>query len=504
MISSQLRYRQAAMHSPGGLCRRNGRETQFRKFVNQDWSNTVKRRHFLGAAAATGVFSIVPRSVLGGPGFVAPSEKVQVALVGCGGRGRKVLRGMLAEDDVRAVAVADPAEKFSLQDFYYRDVGGRVPTAELIDEHYAALNSRSKCAQYIDFEEMLAEKSDLDAVICATPDHLHAYVSAKCLAAGKHVYCEKPLTHNISEARKIAKLAKASGLATQMGNQGHSTDGLRQTCEWVWDGVIGDVKHVHAWVSGHRWNPSLTGLPAENEAVPDGLDWDKWLGPRTGDIAYSAKYFPVAWRDFWAFGNSNIGDFGCHDLDAACLALGLDSPSSIEFHPTQPCNADIGPHGCVGYYEFPATQERCAVKVTWSDGGILPRRPDAWPSNEPLPGRGILLEGTDGTLFCGGAGGAPRLLGAASQPTVEASIPRVASHARDWLDAIHASANSADSHQPGSHFGYGARLTEIALLGALSLRTGKRIDWDAQNMTARDLPAADAIIEEPCRSAWQF
>ncbi len=201
-----------------------------------------RRKLLAGAAASLTMFHIVPRHVLGGPGFIAPSEKINLAIVGAGGRGRQVLREMMKEPDVRVVAVADPAESFSLQNFYYKDMGGREPTRQLVEKQYQAQDSSFKCATFENFEELLTEQKNVDAVLCGTPDHLHAYVSSKCLAAGKHVYCEKPLTHNIWEARTIAAAAKASGLATQMGNQGHSTAGMRETCEWIWGGAIGSVR----------------------------------------------------------------------------------------------------------------------------------------------------------------------------------------------------------------------------------------------------------------------
>ncbi|GIX00621.1 MAG: oxidoreductase [Pirellulaceae bacterium] len=455
----------------------------------------LTRRRWLGATAGTGLFHIVPRRVLGGPGYQPPSEQVQVALVGAGGRGRQVLRSILQEPDVRVIAVADPAAEYSLQDFYYRDVGGRQPTARLIDEHYAASSS---CRSYVDFRDMLASLPELDAVLCATPDHLHAFVSAHCLLAGKHVYCEKPLTHNIAEARYLSRLARQVGLATQMGNQGHATEGMRLTCEWIWAGAIGQPTRVEAWVGGHRWNPTLTGRPPESASPPDGLDWDLWLGPRDG-YGFSSAYFPVAWRDFWAFGNSNIGDFGCHDLDAACWALDLQSPEYIEFHPAGPCNDSIGPHGCLGYFVFPPTDRRGPIEITWYDGGLKPRRPAGWPAGKPLPGRGVLFHGTEGCLYCGGAGGRPELIrGPKDWEPPAPSLPRVPSHLRDWLDAMRT------NHAPGSNFQYGAQLSEIALLGALSLRTRKPIRWDGSGGKAVGLPEADRIIDEPVREGWQL
>ncbi len=459
-----------------------------------------RRKLLKAAATATAVFHIVPRHVLGGPNFVPPSEKINLAIVGAGGRGRQVLKLMLQEKDVQAVAVADPAKSFSLQNFYYKDVGGREPTRDLIEQHYRVTDKNYRCSMYENFEELLTAEQDLDAILCGTPDHLHAYVSTKALKAGKHVYCEKPLTHNIWEARTVAELAKKTGLATQMGNQGHSTDGMRETCEWIWSGAIGPVREVHAWVSGHRWNPALTGQPKTDTPVPLGLNWNMWLGPRE-PRPFEPAYFPVAWRDFWAFGNSNIGDFGCHDLDAACWALDLKHPTVIDFSPAGPCNSEIGPHGCIGRYYFPATEARPAVKVTWYDGGLKPEQPAGWPANSPLPGRGVLFLGDDGVLFCGGAGGVPKLLPEtrmAEFTPPEQTLERVSSHHRNWLDACKGGSPA------GSHFGYGANLTELALLGALSLRTQKRIEWDGEKMEAKGLPEANQIIKESYRSGWEI
>lgn len=468
----------------------------------------MQRRELLaGAAASLAMFHIVPRHVLGGPGFIAPSEKINLAIVGAGGRGRQVLREMMKEQDVRVVAVADPAKSFSLQNFYYKDVGGREPTRELIEKQYQAQDSSFKCATFENFEELLAEQKNVDAVLCGTPDHLHAYVSSKSLAAGKHVYCEKPLTHNIWEARTIAAAARASGLATQMGNQGHSADGMRETCEWIWGGAIGSVREVHTWVSGQRWNPALTTQPTApgnsaiaNHAVPAGLNWDLWQGPRQ-PRPFDKAYFPVAWRDFWDFGNSNIGDFACHDLDAACWALDLKHPTLIDFAPAGISDGTIGPHGCVGYYHFPANDKRPAVKVTWYDGGLKPPKPDGWPIEQALPNRGMLFVGDDGVLFCGGAGGAPKLVPESRLTDFkkpEPTLKRVANHYRNWLDAC------KGGDPAGSNFEYGSNLTELALLGALSLRTGSAIRWDAAAMKAIDLPAADTIIKESYRSGWEI
>jgi predicted dehydrogenase len=461
-------------------------------------SNPSSRREFLqaGAAAAT-AFTIVPRHVLGGRGFVAPSDKVNVALIGAGGQGRTNARALLRLSDAQIIAVADPAESFSLERFYYRGEGGRGPARGEIEKHYAAKTPNFRCAAYDDFRVMLDKEKAIDAVLCATPDHLHAYVSAFAMRAGKNVYCEKPLTHNLWEARRVAAVAQESGVATQMGNQGHSSDGIRETCEWLGAGAIGPVREVHAWVGATRWNPALTGRPKEEPPLPAGLNWDLWLGPREPRPFHPA-YFPVAWRDFWAFGSSNLGDFGCHDLDAACWALDLREPLSVEARAAGPKDADIGPHGCVVYYHFGPRGDRPPVKVVWYDGGLGPDRPEQLPESERLPSRGVLFVGDKGSLLCGGAGGRPRLLGKADAAKPAPTLPRSPGHHREWLDAC------KGGKPAGSNFAYGARLTEIVLLGVLALRSGRRIEWDAANLKAKGVPGAEAIIKESYRKGWEI
>jgi predicted dehydrogenase len=464
-------------------------------------SHQSSRREFLQAGAlAAGVFTIVPRHVLGGRGFVPPSDKVNIALVGAGGQGRTNVRELFKQDDAQVIAVADPAESFSLERFYFKGVAGRAPVQAEIEKHYAAKSPHFRCATYEDFRVMLDKEKAIDAVLCATPDHLHAYVSALAMRSGKHVYCEKPLTHNIWEARQVARLAKETGVATQMGNQGHSSDGIRETCEWIWSGAIGTVREVHAWVSAKRWNPTLTGRPKEEPAVPAGLNWDLWLGPRQRRPFHPA-YFPVAWRDFWAFGASNLGDFGCHDLDAACWALDLQQPLQVEARGAGPTDGDIGPHGCIAYFHFGGRGDRPPVKITWHDGGLGPERPPSLPATKTLPPRGALFIGDKGMLLCGGAGGKPRLLPQSKADGLkppEPTLPRSKGHHRDWLDAC------KGGKPAGSNFAYGARLTEIVLLGVLALRTGREIDWDAVNLKAKGFPDADEFVKENYRQGWEI
>ncbi len=458
------------------------------------------RRSFLQTTAAAVTTTIVAPHVLGGPKYVAPSDKVNVALVGAGGQGLSNMRALFREPDAQVIAVADPIESYSLEAFYYKGEGGRQPGRALIEKNYGEKTPNYRCAEYVDFRDMLDKQPDIDAILCATPDHLHAYVSITAMRAGKHVYCEKPLTHNVCEARRVAEVAKETGVATQMGNQGHSNLGIRLTCEWIWDGVIGPVRAVHAWVGAQRWNKQLTGRPEDTPPVPESVNWDLWIGPRELR-PYHPAYTPVTWRDFWDFGSGGLGDFGCHDLDAACWALELADPVSIEARPAGDMNADIVPRGEIVYYQFPQRGDKPPVSVTWYDGGLQPACPEELPRGTSLPTRGALFVGDKGKMLCDGAGGMPRLLplektGQYQKPA--ASLPRSNGHHRDWLDAC------KGGPPAGSNFAYGAKLSEIVLLGVASLRTGKKLYWDATAMQAAGTPEADAVLKESYRAGWEL
>ncbi len=468
---------------------------------NQPAASSLPRREFLSTLAATvATVSIVPRHVLGGPGTVAPSDKVNVALVGAGGQGRSNCESLFREPSAQIIALADPAESFSLENFYYKGMGGREPVRSLIETHYRKSTPNHRVATYVDFREMLDREKAIDAILCATPDHLHAWVTTHALRAGKHVFCEKPLTHNIWEAREVARVTRETGLATQMGNIGHSTEDMRKTVEALQAGVIGEVREVHAWVSASRWNPTLVGRPTEAVVIPKGLNWDLWLGPRA-DRPFHSAYFPVAWRDFWDFGGSNIGDFACHDLDAATWALQLSAPRSIEASAAGTWNQEIAPHGSLIRYQFDAMGHQSKVDVYWYDGGLKPPRHEWLEADFELPRRGVLFVGTRGLLFCHGAGGAMRVFPATrdEQPTLPPpSLVRSQGHHRDWLLACKGGPPAS------ANFEYGARLTEIALLGVLALRSGRSIDWDAEKMQARGFPEAEALLREPIRTGWEL
>jgi len=470
--------------------------------MNSDNAAPVRsRREILtGAAAAVAAFHIVPRHVLGGPNHVPPSETVNVALVGAGGRGLQNAHELMKLDDVQITSVADPAEHWDLSPFYYKGAAGREPVRVAIENHYSKRRAGFRCGGFVDFREMLEQDKSFDAVLCGTPDHLHAAVSLASMRLGKHVYCEKPLTHNVAEARLVARVARETGVATQMGNQGHAKDTIRQTVEWIQAGAIGTVTEIHAWVSASRWNPELRGAPAERHLVPSGLNWDLWLGPRK-QRPFHSTYAPVSWRDYWDFGCGAMGDFGCHDLDSACWALDLHAPEWVEMYPAGYMDEQLAPYGEIGYFQFGARNNRPPVRIKWYSGGLKPPCPEALLPEMELPHRAVMFVGDRGILLCGGAGGTPELF--PEQRSAEftrpaPTLPRSPGHHREWIDAIKGGRPAA------SGFEYGARLTEITLLGVAALRIRKRIDWDPATGTARGVPEAEPVLNGTYRPGWEL
>jgi predicted dehydrogenase len=455
----------------------------------------MTRRQFLATApAAVLAFSAVPRHVLGGPCYVAPSDRVHIAVIGAGGQGRYNTLWTLKEPDAQFVAVCDPYEQWD------RGTGGRKSLQAEIQRLQSERGTPGECRDYADFRILLEREKGIDAIMCATPDHLHAVICIAAMKLGKHVYCEKPLTHNIWEARQVARVARETGVATQMGNMGHSGEGIRRTCEWLSAGVIGTVREVHAWGDGGRWI-TRSGRPPETPPVPASLDWDLWLGPRPMR-PYHPDYTPSTWRGWWAFGGGNLGDMGCHNLDPAFWALHLDRPSAVQA--TSPgVDPEITCHCTMYYYSYGPRQGLPPLKVTWYDGGLRPPHPDGLDPEIPLEGggNGIYFLGDKGVISCPGWGGAPRLLPHSLRESFQPPplvLPRSKGHIRDWLDACKGGPPAS------SNFEYGARLTEMVLLGNVALRAGVKILWDADAMKAINAPEADAFLKGEYRSGWQI
>ena len=338
----------------------------------------INRRGFLAGSAAVAV-TVVPRHVLGGVGNTPPSEKLNIAGIGVGGMGKSNLRQLESEN---IVALCD------------------------VDHAYAApaFKRYPKAKVYTDYRKMLDKQSDIDAVVIATPDHTHAVISMAAMRRGKHVYCQKPLTHDVYESRMLAKAAKEEGVVTQMGIQGHSMEGGRLICEWIADGAIGEVTEVDAWCSlsyypfGHAgWSSKWSRRPEETPPVPATLDWDLWLGPAP-QRPYHPAYHPAVWRCWWDFGCGMMGDRGAHTLDPVFWALKLGQPTSVDANSLD-MNPDTHPVASIVTYQFPARGDLPPVKLTWYEGTRAPR-PAELEDGDPMPREGgILFNGSKGKIW---------------------------------------------------------------------------------------------------------
>jgi predicted dehydrogenase len=440
----------------------------------------------MATGAAVFNFTIVPRHVLGGAGFVAPSERVNVAGIGAGGMGG----GDIATHDkngANIVALCDVDEQRAAGIF------GKFP----------------KATRYKDFRELIdKEAKNIDAVTIGTPDHIHAVAAMAAVRAGKHVYCQKPLTHTLQECRVVTEAARKAGVATQMGNQGHATEGARLTNEWIQAGIIGEVREVHAWSdrAGRLWKQGI-GRPTETPPVPATLDWDLWLGP-TQPRPYHPSYVPVLWRGWRDFGTGAMGDMGCHIIDHPIWALSLGMPTAVEASATldgtalgnNQMNFETYPVAAIITYEFPARGNLPPVHLTWYEGGLMPPTPAEMPAGRKLPDNGVLYVGSKGKMYHGSHGGMPVLLPQALHEAADAvpkSMSRSIGHYEEWLAAC------KGGPKPVSNFDYAGPLTEVALLGVLALRApGTRIEWDSKDMKVKNTPALNQYVHTEYRKGW--
>jgi len=446
--------------------------------------NTISRRGFIGTAAVTGLFQIVPRHVLGGPGHTPPSEKLNIAGIGFGGMGNSNL-GACRNENI--VALCD------------------------VDHRYAAKTFKAfpKAVAYKDYRLMLEKQKDIDAVIIATPDHTHAVISMAAMQSGKHVFCQKPLTHDIYESRMLAKAAKETGVVTQMGIQGHSQEGLRLICEWIWDGAIGTVREVDAWCSlsyaphGHTWWSSpLSDRPKKGMPVPDGLPWDIWIGPQQMR-PYHTCYHPAVWRCWWDFGCGMMGDRGAHTLDSVFTALKLGAPTSIEGSGIVGGNAEVHPDKAVVKYEFAAREGFPPLTLRWYEGQEPPRPKELEEGRKMYEQGGVVFKGDKGALMCGVYGNSPRLIPESAMKAYkrpEKTLPRIkGSHEGDWINAI------KGGRQAGADFSYSGPLTELALLGNLAKRfPNRKLVWDNDKLKVTNHDEANSWVRRPYRDGWSL
>jgi predicted dehydrogenase len=475
---------------------------QTRKTSQPQTTNRLTRRQFLGSAAAAAGFSVIPGSILAADG-TAPNSKTTVGIIGVGGQGTWDMQQLLEFPEIQVVAVADPAKRCDYSGWWYKTDRGTEPARQAVEEHYAqdkAAGTYKGCTEYADFRQML-ENEDLDAVLVATTDNLHAPASIAAMKKGLHCYCEKPLTYTIHEAREMARIAKEKNLATQMGNAGQASEQTRRTAEFIADGAIGKVLHVHDWTNRPVWPQGLP-RPTDTPPVPDWLKWDLWLGPAPYR-PYNPAYLPVQWRGWWDFGTGALGDMGCHTFDPIFRAVKFAYPVAVEACFTTPVlpglkeyvTTETYPHSSIVRYEFPARGDMPAARLSWYDGGMYPQRPDELEEGRRMRNNGVMYVGDAGVMLDG------RIIPESKQQAYEQppkTLPRSPGHYNEWVNACRGA-----SEKPGANFEFAAVVTETVLLGNIALRfPNTRLKYDAEKMQITNLPEANEFLHRKYREGW--
>lgn len=460
------------------------------------------RRQFLRATTlAATACTVLPRHVLGGAGTVAPSGKITLAAIGVGGQGTQNLVALQALPQIQVIAVCDVNREsggylsWNWSEGREAQVCGREPARRLVDQVYARTRPAGTyrgCQAYTDYRELL-EKEDVDAVMIATPDHTHAVITMAALKRRKHVYCEKPLTWSVAEARAVAEAAREAGVATQCGNQGQATESARVTQEILADGAIGAVREVHVWHGARFWSwPTWEGRAPDRPPVPEGLDWDLWLGPAP-HRPYHPAYHPWTWRNWRDFGTGLLGDLGLHKLSTVFKALKLGHPVSVEGSATK-LNPETFPLGELVRFEFPARGAMPPVTLHWYDGGLKPSRPPELEPDEPI--RDVLYVGDQGRLM------GERLLPESRMDTYRKpakTLPRSPGQLEEWVAACRGGAPA------GSNFiDHSGLVTEVCLLGNIAVRTDKKLLWDGANLEFPNDRAANQLLRRDPRPGWSI
>ena len=475
--------------------------------------NSSRRDFVKTAAVAAAGFMIVPRHVLGGPGFIAPSDKLLIAGVGVGGKGQSDLTGFARNPKAEIAFLCD------------------------VDDRRAATSVKNfpKAKYYKDWREMFdKEHRHFDAVSVSTPDHNHAIITLAAIERKKHVYVQKPLTHDIYEARVLAEAAVKHKVVTQMGNQGSSSDGSRKLTEWYNAGTIGDVHTVYCWTDRPIW-PQGIPWPVSKPEVPKELDWNLWLG--TAPYAnYVDKLVPFNWRGWWDYGTGGLGDMGCHLVDAPFRTLGLKYPTEVECSVgsvyVDEFKRGYFPESCPPSSHVTMTfisekQNNSPVRLHWMDGGIQPERPLELGADERFGdgGNGVLFIGTKGKMLCDTYGRNPRLLPLTRMDEIDvpetlARVPeQEAGHYTQWVDASIAGYGKMEL---SSDFSVAGPLTEALLIGNLALRAFdlrvpvpnsanfrypgryKKLLWDSTNMKVTNFDEANQFVKRQYRDGWEL
>ncbi|HSD26317.1 MAG TPA: Gfo/Idh/MocA family oxidoreductase [Vicinamibacteria bacterium] len=490
----------------------------------------LSRRAFLERGTSTAAATLVARHVLGGPRQVPPSDRISVAYVGAGTQGLRQLMPALAREELRIVAVCDPNRKsedyvewfrHELRDKVRTFLGdpswaegssacpcGREVGREIVDRHYASPPGAG-CRVYADFREMLAKEKDLDAVYVMTPDHLHATIALAGLRAGKHVIMHKPLANVLQEARLVIRAARETGAATHMfcsAAQASTAD----IEEWIQAGAIGPVREVHNWSTRPFWPQGMTSRPTEAVPVPDGFDWDLWLGP-VPHRPYHPSYTHAVFRGWYDFGTGALGDMGHYSLYQVFKVLKLGSPLTVEASRSQywridellwkkQVNTVSYPQASLVRWEFAERPGMPPLALHWYDGGLRPPTPrELQDDGEPMPEEGLLFVGDEGKILAGFSGQSPRLIPRSRMARFTPpprTLPRPAEELDQWIRACRGGAPS-DASFPNL-----SALTETILLGTIAIRVDKKLRWDAAGFRFVDAPEADALMTREYREGW--
>lgn len=471
------------------------------------------RRDFIkkSALTATGI-SIIPRSVLG-RGFTAPSDQLNIAVVGGGGKGHSDAINSWNNGSAKISAICDV---------------DWLRSAKLMEKFPNAKKFR-------DFRKMFDEVKDIDAVTVSTPDHTHAVITHTAMQLGKHVYVQKPLTHNIHEARVLTEAAEKHKIVTQMGNQGASGQGVKTMIKWFDEGRIGTVSEAHVWTNRPIW-PQGYPAPTEKPVMPSGMDWDSWIGPAEY-VDYHPLYHPFAWRGWWNFGTGAMGDMGCHLMDPPYRVLGLGYPTEVESSVgavyTKNWTPDYYPESCPPssrtQLKFKASKKNPSdVKLTWTDGGLRPFHPDLIPADHPLgddnSSNGVILIGTKGIMTCGVYGRKPKIYLNSGELITDENEPKGVNlpdngHQVAWVEACKKGWGSKEHKALTSSFDYAGPLTESILMGNLAIRSyglkvgegrntsypgRKKLLWDGINMKITNFEAANQFVSRTYREGWKL
>ncbi len=511
-------------------------------------SGISRRKIVTDAAAIATSFMIVPRHVLGGAGYVPPSDKITVASIGLGRQGQAVTMDLLAREDVQIVAVCDcnrgsknyveygnndllnaarkllgpgyenwgedlasPGQVQLTHEFSTSlGMGGREPARRLVEAYYgsrkgSSSGSYSGCQAYNDFRELLEKEKDVDAVYVATPDHWHAAISIAAMRKHKHVLCQKPMTHSIADARRVARTAKEMKIANSVTINNPSTDVTRLIAQWIHDGAIGQVREVHNWSSRPFW-PQGIDRPKEADPIPEGLDWNMWLGPAP-ERPFNHAYLPFVWRGWYDFGDGSFGDMGCYSFAGVFSILNLTPPTSVEASSSE-TYSETFPKASLVHLNFPANGNRPALTMHWYDGGLHPPRPGGLrPEDQKLftggeDNEGILYVGDKGLLIAGFNGEHPRVY--PESPKYRAPEVQPDHRERDqaidqWIAACEGGPT------PLANFESQCPVTEAFLLGCIAQRfPGELIEWDTANMRITSSEKLNAYVDPPCRDTFRI